>query len=142
MTPKHPVGPHGGSLAGIPDFCREIGANIRAARRKLDETQAELAGRLDLSTNFIAHLERGSRKPSLDTILALAKGLEITLADLVDSGPSPARAAKDSPRLRRAIRLLRTTPPDRLDLFIRLLEALRRGPGPHDSPPRRGRAGR
>ena len=142
MSPKHPVGPRGGSLAGVPAFCRQIGANIRTARRKLDETQAELARRLDLSTNFIAHLERGSRKPSLDTLLALAKALEITLADLIDSGPPPPRTAKDSPRLRRAIRLLRTTPPDRLDLFIRLLEALRTGPGPHDSPPRRGRAGR
>ena len=142
MAHKPPVGRHGGSLAGVPAFCREIGANIRAARRKMDETQEELAGRLGLSTNFIAHLERGTRKPSLDTLVALAKSLEITLEDLIASGPSPDPAAKDSPRLRRSIRLLRTTPPDRLDLFIRLLEALRRGPGPHDSPPRRGRAGR
>jgi transcriptional regulator with XRE-family HTH domain len=54
-----------------PDVCARDGL-----------TQERLAERLGLSSNFIAHLERGSRQPSLDTIVILARELKVPIASL------------------------------------------------------------
>jgi transcriptional regulator with XRE-family HTH domain len=45
-------------------------------------TQEQLAERIGLSANFIAHLERGSRHPSLDTIVILARVLKVPIPSL------------------------------------------------------------
>ncbi|MEK7476480.1 MAG: helix-turn-helix transcriptional regulator [Candidatus Coatesbacteria bacterium] len=37
---------------------------------------------IGLSASFIAHLERGSRQPSLDTIVSLARVLRVSISSL------------------------------------------------------------
>ncbi|MEK7477566.1 MAG: helix-turn-helix transcriptional regulator [Candidatus Coatesbacteria bacterium] len=59
-----------------------LGLRVRAERRRLGLTQERLAERLRLSANFIAHLEKGSRQPSLDTIVALARVLGVSISRL------------------------------------------------------------
>jgi transcriptional regulator with XRE-family HTH domain len=139
MASKPLVGPHGGSLEGVSAVCRRIGANIRIARRKMGYTQEGLADRIDLSPNFIAHLERGSRKPSLDTLMALSRTLEIPLEDLLGTDPAPARAPAEGPMVRRVFRLVREAPADRVELVARLLEEMRIGHCKVAVRPRRGR---
>ena len=46
-----------------------IGNRIRTARTNLSLSQEQLAEKCNLSTSFIGHIERGSRKMSLETLV-------------------------------------------------------------------------
>lgn len=52
----------------LDPFNVEIGARIREARSSAGLTQAELAERTNLSTQFISSIERGVYRPSLPTL--------------------------------------------------------------------------
>ena len=64
----------------------QIGEIIRRHRKKLGVTQEGLAERLDLTTNYVAHLERGSRGLSLKTLVTLAKAFGCGVKDLMPPG--------------------------------------------------------
>lgn len=53
-----------------------MGERVRQARRLLDMTHGELAKKVDASTPFIGHIERGEKKASAETIVALSCALE------------------------------------------------------------------
>jgi transcriptional regulator with XRE-family HTH domain len=121
----------------INDVCRRFGLHLRTSRRRMGYTQEQLADRLDLSANFIAHLERGSRKPSLDTLVALARFLEVPLEDFLKLDAAPAASSKESPMVRRVCRMIKEAPESRVRLVASLLEEM---PNPAPEPrPRRGR---
>lgn len=65
------------------ELAREIGARIRRARESSSWTQQDLADRTGIRRPNIARLERGGGLPNLGTLIKLAEGLEIPLADLV-----------------------------------------------------------
>jgi len=56
-----------------------MGARIRELRKKKRLTQERLAERVDISTPFLGHIERGNRTPSLETLVRIANALETTL---------------------------------------------------------------
>lgn len=61
----------------------EFGVVVREARKKLGLSQEQLADESELHRNAIGLVERGERSPSLDTVLAIAKGLRMQPSDLV-----------------------------------------------------------
>jgi transcriptional regulator with XRE-family HTH domain len=65
-----------------------IGNRIRTARTNLSLSQEQLAEKCNLSTSFIGHIERGSRKMSLETLVSLCDVLNVS-ADylLLDNMP-------------------------------------------------------
>jgi transcriptional regulator with XRE-family HTH domain len=65
------------------EFCREV----RRRREALGLTQDELAERSGLTPNYIGTIENGKRDPSLSTMMAIAKGLNLQLGELL--GPIP-----------------------------------------------------
>jgi len=46
-------------------------------------TQKQLADAMHVSCSLIGHIERGSRKPSLETLVSLCKVLNIPVDDLL-----------------------------------------------------------
>ena len=56
----------------------KMGRRIRKARKELELTQVELAERVGVSATFIGHVERGSRVASLETLLSLCRGLDVS----------------------------------------------------------------
>ena len=62
---------------------------IRRARKAAGMTQADLAEKLGISTSFLGHIERGTRKASLDTLVKMANEMGVSLdslaADSLDS---------------------------------------------------------
>lgn len=60
-----------------------FGQALREYRVAASLSQERLSELADLDRTFISLLERGFRSPSLDTLLALARGLNITVATLV-----------------------------------------------------------
>jgi len=61
-----------------------LGNRIRQLRKNLKLTQADLADKAGLSTNFIALLEKGKRSASVDTLFRISKVLKVELKDLFD----------------------------------------------------------
>lgn len=62
---------------------KKVGYRIRLERTNLNLTREKLAELLDLSTNFLGHIERGEKKMSLDTLVKIASILHVSLDYLV-----------------------------------------------------------
>lgn len=76
---------------GQPMYNREnlykmIANNIRRERERLHITQAELAGRADLSVDTVKSIEQGRRLMSLDTYLGIVQALETSPYALMNRG--------------------------------------------------------
>ena len=55
-----------------------LGKRVRTQRKLLDMTQEELASAINVSAAFIGHIERGTRKLSVETLVSLADALKVT----------------------------------------------------------------
>ena len=62
----------------MQDWCKIVGANVRALRIARGLTQEQLAFEADLDLTYVGGIERGKRNPSLIvmTRLAIALGIE------------------------------------------------------------------
>ena len=63
---------------------KAFGKNLSKLRKEKGLSQEELTYRCDLSKNMVGNIERGEVNPTLSTIVALAKGLEIPAKELFD----------------------------------------------------------
>ena len=61
----------------------DLGKQVRARRMELNWTQEYLAREIGVSTSFIGHIERGSRKASIDTLVMLANAMQISTDELL-----------------------------------------------------------
>ncbi len=65
-----------------------LGRRVRRLREGLRLTQEEFARRCGISVSFASLLERGERSPSYDTLLTIARALEVPVAELFREGPA------------------------------------------------------
>lgn len=71
-----------------------LGARIRRLRRRLDISQETLAARADLSPKHVSELERGNKDPRYSSMVRIAQGLEVGMAELAgERQPQPIREA-------------------------------------------------
>lgn len=61
----------------------EIGTRIRRQREQIGLTQEQLGEACDLSTSFVGHIERGSRKLSVESLCRIASVLGISTDSLL-----------------------------------------------------------
>ena len=59
-----------------------LGMQVRALRRRADLTVAELAGEAGISTGMLSKIENGQISPSLATLQALSKALNVPITQL------------------------------------------------------------
>lgn len=64
------------------DTTKKIGKRLKALRLKKSLTQAELAEKADLNSNYYAKIERGIVKPAPEAYEKIAKALKVTAADI------------------------------------------------------------
>ena len=62
---------------------RAMGARVRQRRQELKLTQEQLAERAEVSPAFIGHIERGEKKASVETVVALCGSLDISADFLI-----------------------------------------------------------
>lgn len=55
-----------------------LGVRIRKQRKSMRMTQEEVAERAGISLSFLGHIERGTRKASLDTLVRLSNTLGLS----------------------------------------------------------------
>lgn len=61
----------------------DLGIRIRKKREKVGISQAELAGRSNLSTQHICNVENARTKASLETVVTIANVFECSIDELV-----------------------------------------------------------
>lgn len=71
----------------------QIGKRIRKLRRQQGYTQEAFAETVDLSAPFISHIERASKKASLETISRIAAVLNVTVDYLLTGTQSVDKTA-------------------------------------------------
>ena len=65
------------------DNYKNIGKKIKQERETLKLTQKELAQRAGIDFRFLGNIERGVSKPSVDTLVKIARALDMPLDILV-----------------------------------------------------------
>ena len=75
----------------------DLGHRIRKQRTQRGWTQEALAERINVSTSFVGHVERGTRKASLETLVAMANVLDVSL-DYLLSGSMNSSVIGPMPR--------------------------------------------
>jgi transcriptional regulator with XRE-family HTH domain len=111
-----------------------IGAAARAARMRLELTQADVAERIEVATEVYGRLERGGMLPSVQTLLRLCHELNVSADELLGlshHAPSPRSAEAPSlpterPEIRRLLRSLRQLDPSYVKLLGLVAKALLR----------------
>lgn len=61
-----------------------FGRHLRALREGKDWSQVDLSHAADVDPGYIGKIERGAVNPGLTYLVAIARGLSITLSELVD----------------------------------------------------------
>lgn len=61
------------------DSQNQLAKILKKARKKAELTQAEVAGKADISVNYYARIERGEVNPTADIIDSIAKALKINI---------------------------------------------------------------
>ncbi|MGH3348188.1 MAG: helix-turn-helix domain-containing protein [Nocardioides sp.] len=65
-----------------------VGPRLRALRQERETTLADLAAETGISVSTLSRLESGSRRPTLELLLPLARAYDVTLDELVDAPPT------------------------------------------------------
>ena len=96
-----------------------IGKRIRNARVKKGITQEELAAECQLSAAHIGHIERGTRIPSLETVVYISRALSVSLDELVFGIEEKPEAA-----FIRLNAMLKTKDKNRVKAYLSVIQAL------------------
>ena len=66
------------------DILHQFGKRVKELRTQNKLTQEQFAQKTGLHKNYIGMVERGERNPSLINIQVIARGLEITISELMN----------------------------------------------------------
>ncbi|MGE0322508.1 MAG: helix-turn-helix domain-containing protein [Polyangiaceae bacterium] len=80
----------------LDDTLNAIGRRIREIRRQKGETQESLSAKIAMLAPNFAKIEQGRTNPTIETLLRIADGLEVELAELFRR-PQTARAKPGRP---------------------------------------------
>ena len=69
-------------VSSVPKHRRALGDNLRANRKLRKLTQEKLAEKAGLSVVFLSLLENGRRTASFDSLVRIARALNVGLDDL------------------------------------------------------------
>ena len=96
-----------------------LGEKIKSVRKRRGYTQETLAEICDISTGFLGHIERGTRKLSLDTLFCIATVLNVSLDYLlIDS------AGKSDNFLQQVDSAARSQDPSAYNTFRKIVKIL------------------
>lgn len=70
------------SLLRVPSIHAKFGRTVRALRAKAGYSQESFADAIHIHRTSMGTLERGDGNPTLETILKIARGLDVSLTEL------------------------------------------------------------
>ena len=96
-----------------------VGQRVKQLRNKKHLTQEQLAEACNISTSYLGHIERGSKKLSLETAVKIAQCLHVSLDALVIDG-----VLENSGLLSNIEAIIKKQDKKKQDQFNRLLKIL------------------
>ncbi|MEA2854238.1 MAG: hypothetical protein QOE02_4257 [Rhodospirillaceae bacterium] len=84
LTRQRPLGKAGAARPAVEDPRQQLGPALRQLRRAAGLTLQELSQRTGLASSTLSKIENNLISPTYDSILKLADGLEIDVAQLFD----------------------------------------------------------
>lgn len=106
-----------------PDF-KWFGKNLRSFRERAKLSQRELADRAGMNQSTYSRLERGVTSVPLGTLLAVARALDISPAQLVDAANLEPEQFASNAELGRLMQKLRRLSPARRRVVEATVNAL------------------
>ncbi len=86
-----------------------VGARLRQLRLERDATLADLSAETGISVSTLSRLESGSRKPTLELLLPLARAHRVALDELVDAPETGDPRVRSKPVTRHGMTFLPLT---------------------------------
>lgn len=106
-------------------FYRELGQRIAQYRKAQGLTQVQLAQKLGIAQQTMAHYEGGSLRISVALLSHLAKTLEISVEELIDEPAAPARKKRGpSSKLQLQIEQIQQLPRSKQKFVMEMLETV------------------
>lgn len=102
---------------------KSVGKKVRELRLNLGLTQEKLAERVHSTTSYIARIEQGKRKPTLEFLSKVAMALNVSLSDIF----SQKNISLNSILLREICQILEKQPEPILRIGINLIKVLAEG---------------
>lgn len=66
----------------MSEISKQIGERIRMFRQNRELTQEKLGEKADLNVSFIGQIERGGKRPTIESLEKIVKALDITFEEL------------------------------------------------------------
>ena len=106
-------------------FFTELGARIAQLRKEQDLTQTELAERLGVAQQTLAHYEVGRLRVAASMLPTLAQVLGTTVEELIGQAPARAGAKRGpAPRLQQQLEQLAALPKSKQRAVMEVLESM------------------
>jgi len=106
---------------------RLVGKRIREERKRLKLTQEELAEKADITANFLGHIERGTKRPTLNTLKKIADVLQIPMAALFTTEKT-YRLPREDLFIKRFMSLLRDKKGEEKELVLKIAKMIFKKP--------------
>jgi len=104
-----------------------VGRKIREERKRLKLTQEELAEKADITANFLGHIERGTKRPTLDTLKKIADVLEIPMGVLFATEETYKLPSEDL-FIKRFMSLVRDRKGEEKELILKIAKMILKKP--------------
>ncbi|MFP1133320.1 helix-turn-helix domain-containing protein [Asticcacaulis sp. W401b] len=108
------------------DFAKAMGQRIAAARKYLKLSQVQLAARLDVPQQTLAHYEVGRTRVPIELLPRMAEVLDVSLDELLIGQPAPRNPGKRGPasRLQQQLAAIDAMPKTAQRTIVDVLDAL------------------
>lgn len=99
-------------------YVKLFGERVKYHRKRQGLSQEKLSELCELHPTYIGQIERGEKNASLDTIMRICKGLEISPEDLFEK----LDYKHENTPAQKAYELFMQTPPEKQHTLLELLE--------------------
>lgn len=99
-----------------------FGEKIKHARETMGLSQGKLAKLSGLAQSSISYIESGNKKPNIETVMILAKALDLAPSYLLDNAQVDEALP---PNLAELVKAASRLPNDRIELLIKLARGMK-----------------
>lgn len=110
----------------MADFYQQLGRRIATRRHAASLTQEALAGAAGIGASYLAHIEAGRRKPTLDVLQRIAEGLSLEAWQLLTDSTISVEDKSWRAREKKLAEKIRPLGREDLDLLVAMATKLAR----------------
>ena len=101
----------------------EVGNRLRQYRKRIGLSQEKLALKAGITVSFLGEIERGIKKPSIESLEKLLNAMNISFCDFFDF-EAEIKPIKDCTNLERLVIELKTRPMDEIALVYEIVRRI------------------